>query len=156
MPPISSAPPRQTLNANWLQKRGPGMTFDVAIMKNSNNQTNKLITSHHITSHHITSHHMLNSVYCLPVKGGRAYLVKGTYGYHHYMQDHFDDSKWGCAYRSLQTLVSWLRHQGYTEKPIPSHQDIQQVTSGQLKSHQHWLSTHVPQATSMFTATFRF
>ena len=45
------------------------------------------------------------------------------------MQDRFDDNKWGCAYRSLQTLVSWFRLQGYTDKPIPGHKDIQQVTS---------------------------
>ena len=61
------------------------------------------------------------------VKDGEEYLVKGTYAYHHYMQDRFDDNKWGCAYRSLQTLVSWLRFQGYTEKPVPNHSEIQQV-----------------------------
>ncbi|KAK3867815.1 hypothetical protein Pcinc_026757 [Petrolisthes cinctipes] len=52
-------------------------------------------------------------------------IVQGTYGYHHYMQDHFDDNKWGCAYRSLQTLVSWFKYQGYTDKPIPTHREIQ-------------------------------
>lgn len=61
------------------------------------------------------------------VKEGRQYLVQGTYGYHHYMQDNFDDNGWGCAYRSLQTLVSWFRHQGYTTKPIPSHKTIQEI-----------------------------
>ncbi|KAL7632538.1 UNVERIFIED_CONTAM: hypothetical protein RMT77_017155 [Armadillidium vulgare] len=54
-------------------------------------------------------------------------IVQGNYGYHHYMQDKFDDNKWGCAYRSLQTLVSWFRMQGYTEEPIPSHKRIQQT-----------------------------
>ena len=53
--------------------------------------------------------------------------MDGTYTYHHYMQDRFDDDKWGCAYRSLQTLVSWFRHQGYTTVPIPTHRQIQQV-----------------------------
>ena len=59
-------------------------------------------------------------------------LVQGEYDYHHYMQvilvlkislcevkldyvckiqDNFDDDGWGCAYRSLQTIVSWLRKQ---------------------------------------------
>ncbi|XP_045600744.2 ufm1-specific protease 2 isoform X1 [Procambarus clarkii] len=56
---------------------------------------------------------------------GDVRIVPGTYGYHHYMQNRFDDNKWGCAYRSLQTLVSWFRYQGYTEKPIPTHADIQ-------------------------------
>eukprot|EP00095_Tigriopus_kingsejongensis_P012382 maker-scaffold190_size271632-snap-gene-1.35 protein:Tk12382 transcript:maker-scaffold190_size271632-snap-gene-1.35-mRNA-1 annotation:"conserved hypothetical protein" len=57
--------------------------------------------------------------------GGKVYLVQGTYSYHHYMQDKFNDDGWGCAYRSLQTLVSWFRHQGYTGTAIPTHGQIQ-------------------------------
>lgn len=60
------------------------------------------------------------------VKGGQASLVKGMYNYHHYMQDRFDDNGWGCAYRSLQTIVSWFRLQGYTEVNVPSHKQIQE------------------------------
>ena len=36
------------------------------------------------------------------VVGGTQHLVQGGYDYHHYMQDGFDDSGWGCAYRSCQ------------------------------------------------------
>lgn len=61
------------------------------------------------------------------VKGGTPHLVQGRYAYHHYMQDNFDDNKWGCAYRSLQTIVSWFRFQGYTDVPVPSHRVIQQA-----------------------------
>ncbi|XP_012232695.2 ufm1-specific protease 2 [Linepithema humile] len=57
---------------------------------------------------------------------GKLSIVNGLYSYHHYMQDNFDDNGWGCAYRSLQTIVSWYRLQGYTEIPIPSHLKIQQ------------------------------
>ena len=57
---------------------------------------------------------------------GEVSVVKGTYNYHHYMQDNFDDNKWGCAYRSLQSLVSWFRLQGYTDKKVPTHREIQQ------------------------------
>jgi hypothetical protein len=53
-------------------------------------------------------------------------LVQGSYVYYHYMQDAFDDDGWGCAYRSLQTLVSWLRLQGYTSATVPNHREIQQ------------------------------
>lgn len=53
-------------------------------------------------------------------------IVDGLYSYHHYMQNSFDDNGWGCAYRSLQTIISWFRLQGYTEIPIPSHRKIQQ------------------------------
>lgn len=61
------------------------------------------------------------------VSGGRQYLVQGSYGYHHYMQDAFDDNGWGCAYRSLQTLCSWFRHQRYSSRPIPTHRQIQEI-----------------------------
>ena len=53
--------------------------------------------------------------------------VEGKYAYHHYMQDNSNDSGWGCAYRSLQTIVSWFRMQGYIEKPIPTHKEIQRA-----------------------------
>ena len=59
------------------------------------------------------------------VAGGEAGLVRGSYTYHHYMQDSFDDDGWGCAYRSLQTIISWFRQQGYTETEVPTHQQIQ-------------------------------
>ncbi|XP_015596976.1 ufm1-specific protease 2 isoform X2 [Cephus cinctus] len=52
-------------------------------------------------------------------------LVDGLYAYYHYMQDNFDDNGWGCAYRSLQTIISWFRLQGYTEKSVPTHNTIQ-------------------------------
>lgn len=59
------------------------------------------------------------------VPGGKQSLVQGKYTYHHYMQDKFNDDGWGCAYRSLQTLCSWFRLQGYSENKVPSHEDIQ-------------------------------
>lgn len=53
--------------------------------------------------------------------GGDDHLISGHYDYYHYMQDRFNDSGWGCAYRSLQTIVSWFKLQRYTSKPVPSH-----------------------------------
>jgi hypothetical protein len=41
--------------------------------------------------------------------------VKGTYEYYHYGDQNFSDVGWGCAYRSLQTLLSWLHFQGHTD-----------------------------------------
>uniref|UniRef100_A0A8C5Y6U0 Ufm1-specific protease 2 n=1 Tax=Microcebus murinus TaxID=30608 RepID=A0A8C5Y6U0_MICMU len=61
------------------------------------------------------------------IETGMIYVVQGTYGYHHYMQDRIDDNGWGCAYRSLQTICSWFKHQGYTERSIPTHREIQQA-----------------------------
>ncbi|KAL2515405.1 putative Ufm1-specific protease [Forsythia ovata] len=60
------------------------------------------------------------------VSGGFVSLVQGSYEYYHYLQDGFDDSGWGCAYRSLQTIISWFRLQHYTSVHVPSHREIQQ------------------------------
>ncbi|XAR67950.1 hypothetical protein NMG60_11002905 [Bertholletia excelsa] len=60
------------------------------------------------------------------VSGGFVSLVQGSYEYYHYLQDGFDDSGWGCAYRSLQTIISWFKLQHYTSIDVPSHREIQQ------------------------------
>ncbi|GAB5362391.1 hypothetical protein AAMO2058_000792700 [Amorphochlora amoebiformis] len=61
------------------------------------------------------------------LKGGKMYMVQGDYLYCHYMQDSFDDKGWGCAYRTFQTICSWLLLQGYTSISIPSHHQIQKA-----------------------------
>jgi hypothetical protein len=59
--------------------------------------------------------------------GGRVHLVDGSYEYYHYLQDNFDDRGWGCAYRSMQTICSWIRIQGYSQLPVPTHREIQRM-----------------------------
>ena len=62
-------------------------------------------------------------------------LVQGSYEYFHYMmwtgagqkKEKYDDCGWGCAYRSLQSIISWFRLQGYTSLPNPTHYEIQKV-----------------------------
>ncbi|XP_053559860.1 ufm1-specific protease 2 [Bombina bombina] len=61
------------------------------------------------------------------IEGGTVSLVQGVYSYHHYMQDRMDDNGWGCAYRSLQTICSWFKYQGYNDRSIPTHKEIQQA-----------------------------
>lgn len=61
------------------------------------------------------------------LEGANLYLVQGVYSYHHYMQDRMDDNGWGCAYRSLQTICSWFQQQGYVERAVPTHKEIQQA-----------------------------
>ncbi|XP_033822177.1 ufm1-specific protease 2 [Periophthalmus magnuspinnatus] len=61
------------------------------------------------------------------LENGKVYLVQGLYSYHHYMQDRIDDNGWGCAYRSLQTICSWFQQQGYVDRSVPSHKEIQQA-----------------------------
>lgn len=60
------------------------------------------------------------------VTDGKEYLVNGNYHYYHYLQQQVQDKGWGCAYRSLQTICSWFLLQGYTERPIPTHLEIQE------------------------------
>ncbi|KAF7267982.1 hypothetical protein GWI33_018826 [Rhynchophorus ferrugineus] len=57
--------------------------------------------------------------------GGKICLVKGKYEYYHYCQNKMDDNGWGCAYRSLQTLASWFKLQGYSDREVPTFKEIQ-------------------------------
>ena len=69
------------------------------------------------------------------VKRGAPVFVQGTYEYFHYMQrtghglEHrdarYDDAGWGCAYRSLMSIISWYRCQQYTAFRNPTHLEIQ-------------------------------
>ncbi|CAN0900887.1 Probable Ufm1-specific protease [Linum grandiflorum] len=71
------------------------------------------------------------------VSGGVTSLVQGSYEYYHYLQDGLDDSGWGCAYRSLQTIISWFKLHHYTAIGVPSHREIQAalVEIGDKESH---------------------
>lgn len=51
------------------------------------------------------------------IAGGSRSVIEGTYAYHHYMQSRISDNGWGCAYRSLQTIISWFKNQGYIYSP---------------------------------------
>ena len=57
----------------------------------------------------------------------RCVVVRGDYEYYHYLQDGIDDKGWGCAYRSLQTILSWFRLNNYTTVPMPMHRQIQEI-----------------------------
>ncbi|CAL1286922.1 unnamed protein product [Larinioides sclopetarius] len=76
------------------------------------------------SGHLINPHESLNSS---GVVGGKCAIVFGKYNYHHYMQDHVNDNGWGCAYRSLQTIVSWFKYQGYADRSVPTHTEIQEA-----------------------------
>ncbi|KYQ92776.1 hypothetical protein DLAC_05355 [Tieghemostelium lacteum] len=59
--------------------------------------------------------------------GGTVYTVDGSYDYYHYQQDGMDDNGWGCAYRSMQTICSWLNYQQISNRSVPTHKEIQQT-----------------------------
>ncbi|CEF63503.1 Ufm1-specific protease 2 [Strongyloides ratti] len=73
-------------------------------------------------SHHLQNPHL--SIKYDPQ--GECAILKGNYEYRHYLQDSFNDSGWGCAYRSFQTVWSWFLLQDFTDKPVPTHREIQQ------------------------------
>lgn len=76
---------------------------------------------------------------------GKLYLVQGRYHYYHYLQQKISDNGWGCAYRSLQTIFSWFKLQGYTDTVPPTHIEVQDylVKSGDkppnFKGSSQWI-----------------
>ncbi|RNC46924.1 hypothetical protein TcCL_NonESM03184 [Trypanosoma cruzi] len=61
------------------------------------------------------------------INGGEKSVVSGAYDYYHYRVDGFKDDGWGCAYRSLQTILSWFQHEGYMNEPMPDICAIQNI-----------------------------
>lgn len=61
----------------------------------------------------------------------RCSVVTGDYQYYHYLCDGQDDRGWGCGYRTLQTIISWLKHNYITNRdmtiPMPSLRKIQEI-----------------------------
>eukprot|EP01135_Chromosphaera_perkinsii_P001609 Nk52_evm79s207 gene=Nk52_evmTU79s207 len=56
------------------------------------------------------------------------HVVKGNYDYYHYGVDGVNDEGWGCAYRSLQTIGSWILLNNLSSKKdrgVPSMKAIQ-------------------------------
>lgn len=54
-------------------------------------------------------------------------LVQGAYAYYHYLQGGERDKGWGCAYRSLQTIISWFKLNHFTSCRVPTHRETQQA-----------------------------
>lgn len=42
------------------------------------------------------------------------FICQGKYEYYHYVCDGVDDRGWGCGYRTLQTLCSWVKRNAGT------------------------------------------
>lgn len=62
--------------------------------------------------------------------GVSVHLTSGRYLYCHYLQNRFKDSGWGCAYRSLQTILSWCvfeRYVRFDNGVLPTHEHIQRA-----------------------------
>lgn len=79
----------------------------------------------------------------LPVKESK-WCVLGSHRYYHYKCDGYNDVGWGCGYRTIQTICSWIQRQEEANKDvkqatIPSILDIQRilVDSGDKPSRFH-------------------
>ena len=76
--------------------------------------------------------------------------VIGSHKFYHYKCDGIDDIGWGCGYRTLQTICSWIRQQliekGHQQvKKVPSILEIQKIlvecgdkAASFIKSHE-WI-----------------
>ena len=62
---------------------------------------------------------------------GEAFVVDKDYHYYHYLIDGFDDRGWGCGYRTLQTICSWINMSTETGRQrgssVPSLRKVQEV-----------------------------
>ncbi|CAF3778068.1 unnamed protein product [Rotaria sordida] len=56
-------------------------------------------------------------------------IVRGTLYFYHYKCDEQDDRGWGCGYRTLQTLCSWIINvkEEYSTSIVPSITKIQEI-----------------------------
>lgn len=87
----------------------------------------------------------------LPPQASRSACVKGKYAYYHYGCDGVDDRGWGCGYRTLQTICSWVVYQkhktGEGARAVPSIAEIQAalVTLGdkeaQFSGSRDWIGS---------------
>lgn len=54
-------------------------------------------------------------------------VIRGIYEYWHYGCDGFNDMGWGCGYRTLQTICSWIIINKNLEQEVPSIPKIQET-----------------------------
>ncbi|XP_032519942.2 ufm1-specific protease 1 [Danaus plexippus] len=71
---------------------------------------------------------LLSDVHCHLQNGlQNCFLVNGKYDYYHYLCDGFDDRGWGCGYRTLQTICSWMNYNFDKPSKVPSIREIQNI-----------------------------
>ncbi|XP_029041423.2 ufm1-specific protease 1 isoform X2 [Osmia bicornis bicornis] len=62
-----------------------------------------------------------------PPEVGTSFLVRGDYEYWHYGCDGFNDKGWGCGYRTLQTICSWIIMNRKLDQSVPNIRRIQEI-----------------------------
>lgn len=63
------------------------------------------------------------------IPNASTHIISTPLVYYHYRLDGFNDEGWGCAYRSLQLVLSWFQQNGIMKKPMPSVLEIQKLLS---------------------------
>ncbi|KAK2587899.1 hypothetical protein KPH14_003995 [Odynerus spinipes] len=58
---------------------------------------------------------------------GETVTIRGNYEYWHYGCDGFNDRGWGCGYRTLQTICSWIIINKNLTKRVPTLRVIQEA-----------------------------
>ena len=66
-----------------------------------------------------------------------ATTCRDGYDYYHYGVDGYKDIGWGCAYRSIQTLISWYLHNGYGCVDVPTVEGIQKILRKSDFAHEY-------------------
>ncbi|XP_023299814.2 probable Ufm1-specific protease 1 [Lucilia cuprina] len=63
------------------------------------------------------------------VSSAQTYLTRGNFNYYHYGCDGQQDQGWGCAYRTLQSMISWILHKccSYNLLNVPSLREIRET-----------------------------
>eukprot|EP01138_Halocafeteria_seosinensis_P014519 gb/GECG01014822.1/.p1 GENE.gb/GECG01014822.1/~~gb/GECG01014822.1/.p1 ORF type:complete len:703 (+),score=62.77 gb/GECG01014822.1/:1-2109(+) len=129
-----------------LQGEGDGMSSRIARL----GQECSDIWSHELVSENAETEPLLNMQLETSSPPGKhdhviTAICRGDIEYHHYKLFELDDTGWGCAYRALQTVLSWVlredisalkqceHHLLHSEKSsvfgptIPSHVGIQRI-----------------------------
>ncbi|KAM7343727.1 UFM1 specific peptidase 1 [Cochliomyia hominivorax] len=65
----------------------------------------------------------------LAIHEGQTYLTRGDFTYYHYGCDGQQDQGWGCAYRTLQSMISWIlyKNPNFHDLNVPSIREIQET-----------------------------
>ena len=73
-----------------------------------------------------TRTHMIRDPHSFVLGGPTdAVMLQDGYEYFHYNVDGYQDSGWGCAYRSIQTILSWFMNNYQVVEQVPSIPEIQ-------------------------------
>jgi hypothetical protein len=59
---------------------------------------------------------------CTESTSAQQHLLRGSFRYYHYGNDSFADHGWGCGYRTVQCMLSWLAPS--PPPPIPQLQEV--------------------------------